>query len=198
MSVAKTDASGVAALLHEWFGSVQEVVGTGLFGTVPEGPHRTAVVVGILAQNARRVREAEVDRAGVLYTPVSLALAAACRRLDQRLTSKNWEAAVHSVVSLDEALLRSRGPAGAVGLDLGTPASVFKHLFDEALIDSGLAGLPSILDRENRRMALGLAINWGMRLLLAYCAQCEEKKPRSGEDRCDLAWVGGLVRPLLT
>jgi hypothetical protein len=37
---------------------------------------------------------------------------------------------------------------------------------------AGLEGSASYLNREERQVALGLAINWGMRLLLAYAVEC--------------------------
>ena len=42
-------------------------------------------------------------------------------------------------------------------------------------------------------MALGLAINWGMRLLLAYALECSI----SSSNRKDLAWIASLMAPLL-
>ena len=92
-------------------------------------------------------------------------------------------------------MLNSRDESDAVSLDIGSPAVVFKREFDEAIHQSGLAGSASYLCKEDREVALGLAINWGMRLLIAYALECSRS---TGSDRKDLAWVGSVVKPLLT
>jgi hypothetical protein len=84
----------------------------------------------------------------------------------------------------------------SLGLEIGNPAVVFKQEVDEAISQASVAGGVSYLNRENRQVALGLAINWGMRLLLAYALKCSPSTNRSS--RKDLAWLASLVRPLLT
>jgi hypothetical protein len=71
----------------------------------------------------------------------------------------------------------------------------FKREFDETIRQSGLAGGVSYLDKEDRQAALGLAVNWGMCLLIAYALECSRS---DGSGRKDLAWVASVVRPLLT
>ena len=83
-----------------------------------------------------------------------------------------------------------------VGLEIGSPAVIFKHQFDEAINQAALAGGVSYLSKENREVALGLAINWGMRFLLAYAFEC--CRSMTGSNRKDLAWVANLMGPLLT
>lgn len=190
MSAVDVDA---ARKLHDWFNTVLRLLDDGLFGVVPDGPHREAVVLGVLSRNARELLNAELDRMGGLYTPLTLVLAAACRRSDCSLTAGNWQAAIENVTSQTRRLSESREYSDVVGIDLGSPASVFKQLFDEALIDSGLAGLQSFLDEENRQLALGLAINWGIRFLLAYANESAAGLPRPEPSRRDLAWIANLV-----
>ncbi len=102
---------------------------------------------------------------------------------------------MNNVIDLQNRLVSARDESYAVGLDIGSPAVVFKREFDESIRQSGLAGGVSYLDKEDRAIALGLAINWGMRLLIAYALECAHT---NGSDRKDLAWVASVVRPLLT
>ena len=69
---------------------------------------------------------------------------------------------MNNVIDLHR-LVSTRDESYAVGLDIGSPAVVFKREFDEAIHQSGLAGSASFLGKEDREDALGLAINWGMR-----------------------------------
>jgi hypothetical protein len=101
---------------------------------------------------------------------------------------------MNNVIDLQNRLVSNREQSDAVGLDIGSPAAVFKREFDETIRQSGLAAGVSYLDKENRQVALGLAVNWGMRLLIAYALECSRS---NGSGRKDLAWVASVVRPLL-
>jgi hypothetical protein len=52
----------------------------------------------------------------------------------------------------------------------------------------------TVLDAKNQRLALGLAVNRGLRTLLAYAAETELRRPRGPRTRHDLTWIGALVR----
>jgi hypothetical protein len=190
-----TDPQSVALQLHEWSESVLRLTEESLFGVAPEGPHRDAVVLDTLKRNARILSQAELDNEGRLYGPLCFFLAAACRRLGTSLAAGHWRAAMNNVIDLQNRLVSTRDESYAVGLDMGSPAVVFKREFDEAIRQSGLVGGASYLGKEDREVALGLAIHWGMRLLIAYASECSGSK---ASDRRDLAWVGSVVRPLLT
>ncbi len=97
---------------------------------------------------------------------------------------------------MQEQTVSVRAESATVGLEIGSPAELFKQEFDEAIRQAALAGGVGYLDKEDRQVALGLAINWGMRLLIAYALDCHE--PVTDSNRKDLAWVGNLVAPLLT
>jgi hypothetical protein len=189
-----TDPQFAAVQLHDWFESISRLTEESLFGVAPEGPHRDAVVLDTLKRNARILSQAELDNEGKLYGPLCFFLVAACRRLGTSLAAGHWRAAMNNVIDLQNRLVRARDESYAVGLDIGSPAVVFKRDFDEAIHQSGLAGSASYLGKEDREVALGLAINWGMRLLIAYALECSRSK---GSDRKDLAWVGSVVKPLL-
>ena len=188
------DPQYVAVMLHDWFESILRLTEESLFSVVPEGPHRDAVVLDTLKRNARILSPAELDDEGKLYGPLSFFLAAACRRLRAPLTAGHWRAAMNNVIDLDHRLASTRDESHAVGLEIGSPAVVFKREFDEAIHQSGLAGSASYLGKDDRDVALALAINWGMRFLIAYSLECSRS---NGSDRKDLAWVGSVVKPLL-
>jgi hypothetical protein len=190
-----TDPQFVAVQLHDWFESVSRLSEESLFSVAPDGPHRDAVVLDTLMRNARILSQAELDNEGKLYSPLCFFLAAACRRLGTSLAAGHWRAAMNNVIDLQSRLVSARDESFAVGLDIGSPAVVFKREFDEALHQSGLAGGASYLGKEDREVALGLGINWGMRFLIAYALECSRS---NGSDRKDLAWVGNVVRPLIT
>jgi hypothetical protein len=87
--------------------------------------------------------------------------------------------------------LDTRGPE-AYGIGDLTAASIFKRLLEEALIGAGVTDRPTLLDEANRRASLGTALQWGMKLLLAYALEVEPRAPRRGIR--DLRWIGALLR----
>jgi hypothetical protein len=121
---------------------------------------------------------------------LTLALVAACRRLGIIPTPRHWVAAVRNVRDV-----RSRAAsanAQQLALPIGTAASLFKELFGEALIEAGVTDRPTILVEQNRRASLGLAVNWGLRFLVAYALQIRPaRSPSRGPH--DLRWVHSLI-----
>jgi len=182
------DLNAVANELSEWFQSVQRLTDAGLFSIVPEGPHRDAVVLDALRRNARIVYGAELNADGKLYSPLCFFLAAACRHLRASLGVGHWRAALHNVRDLRQRLAHSRSESASIGLDLGTPATLFKAEFDEAIRQAGFVDDASFLSKEDRQIAIGLAINWGIRLLLAYAL--ETPRPDQPSEKKDLTWLG--------
>jgi hypothetical protein len=190
-----SDRKAVAEQLHAWFLSILHFTES-QFNVVPEGPHRDAVVLDALVRNARILSQSELDREGKLYSPLCFFLAAACRKLGASLGAGHWRAALDNVVHLQQGMASGREGGASVGLEAVSPAVFFKQEFDEAINQAAVAGGVSYLSKEDRQVALGLAINWGMRLLLAYALECAPSMNRS--DRMDLAWVADLVEPLVT
>ena len=162
------DPNAVAVQLHDWFGSILRLADDSLFSMAPEGPHRDAVVLDVLKRNARILVNSGLGSLGELYSPLCFFLTAGCRILGTSLGVGHWRAAVDNVVHLQQRMVSSRAESAAVGLDIGGPAVLFKQQLDEAISQAALTGVASFLTKENRQIALGLAINWGMRLLLAY------------------------------
>ena len=99
------------------------------------------------------------------------------------------------MIDLRSRLASTRAESDSAGLDIGSPALVFKQEFDESIRQSGLTSSVSYLDKEDREVALGLSVNWGMRFLIAYALECTLS---NGSDRKDLYWIASVVRPLLT
>lgn len=182
------DPSG--AVLHAWFQSILRVCDASVFGVSRSPAHRAAAQAEVLSRNAKALLGAEIDGRGALYTPACLVLAAASRRLGVEFSPKNWDAALAGVRSLSAQLAEAQPEM--VGLALGTPASIFKDLMGEALVNAGVTDRPTILVEENRRLALGLSINWGLRFLLAYSLEASSAKGPPGAR--DLRWVRQVVQ----
>jgi hypothetical protein len=187
------DSEAIANDLNQWFQSVQRLTEASLFSIGSEGPHRDAVVLDALRRNARIVYEAKLEPDGKLYSPICFFLAAACRQLRTGLGIGHWHAALDNVRDLRKQLANSRSDSVHVGLDIGTPATLFKGEFDEAIRQSGLIDGTSFLGKEDRQVAVGLAVNWAIRLLLAYAV--ETPRPAPPSDRQDLAWLAERVGP---
>jgi len=190
------DATGIADAadtLQQWFDEVVRLISRAVFDVAPEGPHRDAVVLNVLTRNARQLRALDIDRRGALYNPLCLFLAAACRWLRVHLGRGHWEAAVINVISLTQQLRSLRDASAGVGLEIGDPVRLLKGQMDEALLNAGVAGAPTFVDADGRRIALGLAINWGIRLLCAYALQSDVPADPS---RRDTGWIRDLLRPL--
>ena len=191
----ENDLNGVARQLHDWFGNILHLTDASVFSIAPEGPHRDAVVLDVLKRNARILLESELDTGGKLYSPLGFFMAAACRKLGTALGIGHWKAAVDNVVQLQRKVADTREKSELVGLEIGSPAALFKQDLDESINQAGLAGPVSYLDKASRQIAIGLSINWGMRFLLAYAVECS--RPVTDPNRKDLAWLAKLLRPLL-
>ena len=176
-----------AADLDAWCASVADLSAKA-FGWHRDG-HGDAAALHVLRRHAARLRSSRLVGDGASYTTLCLFLAAACRTLDLRLETRHWTAALRNVreqrgLTLDNDL----------GVSLGSPAERFKTLLDDAIDAAGLGGQVTVLDEKNRKLALGLAVNWGVRTLLAYAAETGLRRARGPRTRHDLAWIGTLVR----
>lgn len=179
--------------LHSWFQSVMRLVEASLFSIAPEGPHRDAVVLDTLRRNGRILCDSTSEPDGKLYSPLCYFLAAACRQLQVSLGVGHWRSALDNVRELQQRLAGSHTDSIDVGLDIGTPATLFKAEFDEAIRQAGLIDGASFLSKADRQVALGLAVNWGIRLLLAYAL--ETPRPAHPSERKDLTWLAEQISP---
>ena len=182
--------TAVAAQLAGWFTDIVRLWSTLYFEWSTSAAHRDAAILEILSHNAKIVLDAPLDSQGHLYKPLTLALVAACRRHGVTPTARHWLAAIRNVL---EVRRRTASVAARpLALAIGTPASVFKDLFGEALIQAGVTDRPTVLVEENRRASLGLAVNWGLRLLVAYALEIRPARSQARGPR-DLRWVRSLV-----
>jgi hypothetical protein len=189
MSAVTADerVDGSAAELAVWFVSVADLSAKA-FGWRRDS-HGDAAALHVLRGHAARLRSSRLADDGASYTTLCLFLASACRVLGLGLETRHWGAALRNVLeqrglALDEDL----------GVSLGSPAERFKMMVDDAIDAAGLGSQSTVLDEKNRRLALGLAVNWGLRTLLAYAAETKFRDTRGRRGRHDLAWIGALVR----
>ena len=188
MTNATSEALDTAAdEISAWFDRVADLSGHA-FSWRPDH-HGEASALHVLRRQAARMRSSRLAEDGGSYTTLCLFLAAASRVLGLELAPRHWLAALRNVAEQRE--LRADEDLGVV---LGTPAERLKLLVDDAIDAAGLGSQLTVLDEKNRKLALGLAVNWGVRTLLAYAA--EAKLPRASADRGrqDLAWLRARVR----
>ena len=189
MSAVTADArvEGAAAELDVWFTSVADLSARAF--RWQRDRHGDAAVLHVLRRQAARLRSSRLAEDGASYTSLCLFLAAACRALNFRLEARHWVAAVRSVGEQ-----RGLPSANTLGVSLGSPAERFKMLLDDAIDAAGLGAQATVLDEKNRQLALGLAVNWGVRALLAYATEVRRRPMRGARTRHDLVWIRSLVR----
>ena len=182
--------SSSAAELAGWFGEIVRLWSSVYFDISTSPAHRDAATLEVLSSNAKAIVDAPLDSDGALYKPLTLALTAACRRHGVVPSARHWLAALENVLELRRRLASI--DAERFALPLGTAAPLFKDLFAEALINAGVTDRRTILVEENRRASLGLALNWGLRFLIAYALEMKPAAARARQAR-DLRWVHSLV-----
>lgn len=183
--------SETAHELESWFKSIVQLTDDTIFAIGRDKPYQDAVLLGVLTENARVIWESTLGEQGKLYTPICLILAALTKRLKIMITPDHWKAAIENVYTLTRQLEKAQ--TEAVGIYLGTPATIFKSQLCETLGNAGLLTRPTILDVENRRIATGLSINWGIRFLIAYALEtCKHNKSRSKAQ--DIYWIGSRIQ----
>ena len=184
---AEARVEGAAAELNAWFASVADLSAKA-FGWHRDS-HGDAAALHVLRRQAARLRSSRLAEDGASYTSLCLFLAAACRALNLRLETRHWVAALRNVseqrgLELDNNL----------GVSMGSPAERFKLLLDDAIDAAGLGAQLTAVDEKNQKLALGLAVNWGVRTLLAYAAETRLRRGRGSRARHDLAWIRSLVQ----
>ena len=81
---------------------------------------------------------------------------------------------------------------GGMSVAVDNALNLPKHRRPRSL---GGEGRDPVFGLETSRIALGLAINWGLRFLCAYALECEGLELLPG--RRDLAWIAELLRPVV-
>lgn len=182
--------TAAAAELADWFTDIVRLWSSVYFDWSTSPAHRDAAILEILSRNAKMILEAPLDSHGNLYKPLTLALTASCLRHGIVPTTKHWLAALQNVLEVRSRV--ASADAQRFALPFGTAASLFKDLFCEALVHAGVTDRPTILVEENRRASLGLALNWGLRFLLAYALEIRPARSH-GRGTHDLRWVHSLI-----
>ena len=185
-----------AETMTAWFREVLHLCDQVFFGISTDERHRKAAVLNVLTHNAKILVTSDIDRDGELFLPLCLVLASACRRLDVEPSAGQWRAAVENVLHLELKLRTAAQSLSSMGLSPTTSAAVFKQHTDEVLVNAGVTDRPTILDQHNRLLSLGLAVNWGMRFLLAYALETVGEQAGRPADARDLPWIRGLLAPL--
>jgi hypothetical protein len=188
---AKPALETIATELADWFADIARFWSSAYFDWSTSSEHRDAAILEVLASSAKTIIETPVDSQGKLYAPLTLTLAAAAQRHGVMPAARHWLAAIHNVRKLRSQTDFAK--AKRFGLSIGTPATVFKNLFCEALVQAGVTDRPTILVEQNRRASLGLALNWGLRFLIAYALEIRPGRPGDRAVR-DLRWVQSLLR----
>src|ERR1022692_3419126 len=80
-------------------------------------------------------------------------MAAACSKLGTSLGVGHWRAALDNVVHLQHRIVSARAESEMVGLEIGSPAVLFKQELGEAINQAALAGGVSYLNKEDRQIA---------------------------------------------
>lgn len=180
-----------AAELNAWFASMTDLSAKA-FGWHRD-THGDAAVLHVLRRQAATLRSSRLAEDGASYTALCLFLAAASRALNLDIETRHWVAGLRNVVEQRGLVLD-----GDLGVALGSPAERFKMLLDDAIDAAGLGVKETVLDEKNRKLALGLAVNWGVRTLLAYAAESRVHGARGPRSRHDLGWIHALVRRATT
>lgn len=159
-------ADRIALELSRWFEeglTCYEGVTSGLAGGDPS--RARLVAHGAIERAAQKLvaRSAEQDRSA-LFSSTCILLGAASQLLGLRVTPENWKAALENVLELEPKL--SEAQAAGFGIPACTSALFLEELGTQ-LDHAGFVRAPSDLNEANRRRALALAINFGLRFLVA-------------------------------
>ena len=178
--------------LQTWFQSIQKLSRDTIFAISRGKEYHDATILGVITENARKVCESKEDGFN-LYTPVCLLLVSLSERMNITVVAKHWKAAIENVFSLTRELKQS-ALANETGIFLGTSTSIFKSQMREALQNAGLLGYPTNLTEENRKSATCLALNWGIRYLIAYAFEELVKSKLQKTKAQDLFWIGNKMK----
>jgi hypothetical protein len=163
------DPDRAARKLTEWFTGLRDRLDRTVFAVGGDEPHRKAAALTSVSRHVALFEAASVESGAQIREAASV-LAGATRALGLEAPDQaQWLAAARNVASVD-AQLHALDPSPWVGEDA---AAIFREHFVEALRQAGVARVPTILDAANRRTALGLAVNWGMRYLVAAAASSD-------------------------
>lgn len=182
------DAERTAIALAAWFERLRAVLDRTVFAAGSDEPHRRAGALGLLTRHAERLLAAGAGEPAASLREAVWVIAAATRVLGVVPGRAEWLAASRNVLTLDADLeaLPARGPWLTDDV-----ASIFRAHLEEALKHAGVTRTPTILDAENRRTALGLSVNWGLRFLVAQAAALSGQAVEDAAAQEVVAALGG-------
>src|ERR1043166_4619115 len=108
--------------LADWFRQILALWSSAYFDWSTSPAHRDAAILEVLSRNARTIIDEPVDSRGQLYRPLTLVLAAACRRQGIVPSPGHWLAALQNVLELRGRI--SSADAERFALSFGTAASL--------------------------------------------------------------------------
>jgi hypothetical protein len=190
--VTKTE---IARSLRDWFRDVL-VAYDKFYSSMATGPkHRKIILWSAISRTATSLASLRLDDRGRMFSQGCLALGATCLYLEFRPDAGNWLAAIENVLSLGPSLEEARSVVP--GIEFSSPVDVFKDQVDTAFANAGVvAGRPSSTDSANREIALNLAGNWILKLLVALALESEGAVPDSSPAAPAFRRAIQILRPL--
>jgi hypothetical protein len=162
------DVHPAAKALDRWFDAMSRHWDQTVFAIGMSEPVRHAAARALLARHATTIVSSAPDARGTLVRPTVIALIAACRVIGVRLDAPRWAAAIANAVELDARLEETFALHPNAVPWIEGAVEVFKVQLDDGLVHGGVTDRPTILAQRNRTLAIGLAVNFGMRFLVAY------------------------------
>ncbi|NOY94245.1 MAG: hypothetical protein GXP55_23965 [Deltaproteobacteria bacterium] len=179
-------AERTAQALDSWFTSLRQTLDGTVFSVAADERRRRAAALGVVTRHVFELEEA-AGQPAIQVRETAWVLAGATRWLAMMPGLSQWRAAVRNVVSLDARL--DAMPKDSPWVE--DVAAIFRSHMLETLRQAGVARVPTILNAQNRRVALGLSVNWGMRYLVAGAAGLAEHEVDDPAAREVVAAVSG-------
>lgn len=160
------DPTKAAASLDRWFTGLRATLDKTVFAVGLSEPHQRAAALNVVTRHVAQLETAiEQSQAAAEVREIAWILAGATRYLGAAVRQPQWLSAAENVARLDAQLdgLGSAWVADAV--------SIFRDHFFDALRQAGVTRHPTLLGPVDRKTALGLSVNWGLRYLIAAAAR---------------------------
>ena len=159
------DPMKAAPALDRWFDDLRGTLDKTVFAVGTSAPHQRAAALNVVTRHVAQLEAAvSAGQQVVEVREVAWILAGATRVLGAKLGREKWLSAAQNVSRLD-AQVDGLGSAW-----VGDVVSIFRDQFFEALRQAGVTRDTTILGPADRKAALGLSINWGLRYLIAAAA----------------------------
>ena len=185
----------IARSLRDWFRDVLVAYDKFYSSMATDPKHRKIILWSAIARTATSLASLEAQERRQVFSKACLALGTTCLYLEYRPDAGNWLAAIENVLSLGPSLAEAK--TVVPGLDFSSPVEVFKDQVDTAFANAGVvAGKPTGLDTANREIALNLAGNWALKLLVSLALVPEGTTPDPSAVAPAFHRAAQIVRPL--